>query len=234
MSRLAAWALSAVCLTGCSDEGPIYSVKNDLFDWVTAATALDERSDRAPEIKDQTVFFHLRPGDRASALQTGEDWRRGNALLIGFDLRLDHVNLGSEKIDLSRFFRKGSPATELFSVQLDRKRGVTVMGRQCIAPQDLGDWHRVEMRVRLHDNDGGFLEVFCDRKPIWARQNLRTTFPPLCRRATGCTEVAPHPMRFEWNVGVMSDRRVSRHVRVQMRRLHHRQLLYIPNRPGTL
>lgn len=227
--------LAAVLLSACGGTGPIFRVQDALYDWVTAPETIDMTSDQRPIFADPVVTFQLAPGDRRSVLQTGQDWRLGHNYLVGFDLRLDRKSLGNETVDLSRIYRTGGDtATEIVSVSLDTRRGVTIMGRTCIPASDLGEWHRVEMRIRLSNKDSGFLEVFCDRKPIWARTNMRTTFPPVCRRSEGCDAVVPKPARYQWQIGVMSDRRVARPVKVQMQRLHYRMLFYIPNRAGTL
>jgi hypothetical protein len=224
----------AVFLAACGSTGPIFNVSDALYDWVKAPGAVTPGSDQDPVIADPVVIFRLDRGDRRSTLQTGESWRTTQTYLFGFDVRLDPRTLGGERLDLSRLYRNGAPATELISVQLDARRGVTVLGRACIAPAHLATWHRVEMRIRLADNDTGYLEVFCDRKPIWARVNMRTTFAPECRISAGCNRAVPKPERYEWQIGLMSARGVARPVTVQMQRLHYRVLFYKPNRVGTL
>ncbi len=214
--------------------GPVYTMDAELYDWVKAPKAIDQSSDQAPIIADPIVTFQLAPGDSRSALRAGKEWRLGHAYLFGYDVRLERKSLGTEKVTLSRLIRKGDPATEIASVQLDADRGVTVMGRTCIAPTDLGDWHRVEMRIRLSNRDAGFLEVFCDRKPIWARVNIRTTFPPVCRLRDGCDTDIPKPVRYEWQLGLLSNGGVAKQIEVEMQRLHYRRIYYIPHRVGTL
>lgn len=222
--------MTLVLLPSCYGEGPIYIVGEDLPEWASAPVAVDPKSDRKPEFSANVVNFHLSPGQRRTALVTGDSWRIPRTYLFGFDVKADRGTLGNERLDLSRLLRAGNREVEIASVQLDARRGITVMGRQCVAPGDLASWHRVEMRIRLRNDDSGFLEVFCDRKPIWAQNGIRTTFPPVCRLSEGCSEPAYTPLRYEWQMGLMADRRVSRHIRVQMRKLHQRELIYIPNR----
>ena len=228
--------LAALFLATCAPPGtgPVYSVDAELYDWVKAPEAIDQSSDQVPIIADPVVTFRLAPGDSRSALRAGKEWRVGHTYLFGFDVRLDRKSLGNEKVALSHLFRKGDPATEIVSVLLDADRGVTVMGRTCVAPTDLGNWHRVEMRIRLSNNDTGFLEVFCDRKPIWARTKIRTTFPPVCRLHEGCDTDVPKPVRYEWQLGLLSNGGVAKQIVAQMQRLHYRMLYYIPHRVGTL
>jgi len=229
----------AALLAGCGGTGPIYPVVAWLHEWVKAPDALVAGSDQAPVIASPVVTFRLDRGQRLSALQArgewgGVEWRIGKTYLFGFDVRLDRRSLGNARVALSRLYRAGDPATEIVSVDLDAGRGVTVLGRGCIAPSDLADWHRVEMRIKLSDDDTGYLEVFCDRKPIWARTEIRTTFPPVCRRREGCDTVVAKPVRFNLQMGLMSDEGVANAVVVQMQRLHYRPLLYKPHRVGTL
>ena len=232
--RLYSFLLMLPLLLMACGDGPIYPVEPELYEWVKDPDAIDPTSDQTPSVADPVVTFRLDPGDRRSALRTGEDWRLGQTYLFGFDVRVASGTLGSDTIALSRLFRTGGGTSEIASVQLDADRGITVMGRDCIAPPDLRERHRVEMRIRLSNKDAGFLEVFCDRKPIWARTKIRTTFPPVCRLSEGCVADVPKPTRYEWQMGLLSERSVSTPVTVQMQRLHYRILLYIPNRPGTL
>lgn len=235
MKHRLAPALAALLLAACTGNGigPIYPVQDALYDWVKAPEATDPLSDRAPVIADPVVVFHLAPGDRRSALRAGHDWRLGHNYLFGFDIRLDRKSFSGQAVTLSRLLRRGDPATEIAAVQLDA-RGVTILGRTCIPSSELGNWHRVEMRIRLADNDAGFLEVFCDRRPLWARSRIRTTQPPICRRRDGCDTEVPKPVRFEWQLGLIPEERIKRGVEVQMQRIHFRRLYVIPNRVDHL
>lgn len=232
--RLPALLLAGLLLAGCGGEGPIFPVEDQLYDWVTVPGAIDPASDRDPDIIGEGVSFRLSPGQRRSALRTGEDWRLGQTRLFGFDIRADRAALGSGQVDISRLVRAGDPGSPIVSAQLDARNGVTVMGRNCIAAEDLSEWHRVEMRIRLSNADNGFLEVFCDRKPVWARTKLRTTVAQDCAETGGCVTRGTTPMGFEWQLGLMRDRSLSSPVSIQMKRLHQRLLIYVPNRAGNL
>lgn len=221
-------------VTCCGTTGPVFLVEDELYDWVSVPGAIDPLSDQAPLISGSVVTFRLSPGQQLSALQTGEDWRIGQAYLFGFDVRLDPEALGPHPITVSRLTRVTVPESEIASVLLDRRRGVTVFGRTCVPPEKLAEWHRVEMRIRVANDDKGFLEVFCDRKPIWAQKDMRTTFPPGCRLREGCNDDVAQPARFAWQIGLMPVKAVSKNTEIQMQRLHQRLIFYIPNRVGTL
>ncbi len=229
------WLLgAALFFAACGTTGPVFPVEDELYDWVTSQQSVDQASDQAPVVADSVVTFRLAPGQRRSALETGEDWRIGQAYLFGFDVRLDPETLGPGAIAISRLSRVTVPENEIVSVLLDRKRGVSVFGRTCIAPDQLSEWHRIEMRMRLANDDTGFLEVFCDRKPVWAQNDIRTTFKPVCRLQEGCDADIAKPARFEWLTGLLAERSVTRRTEIQMQRLHQRVIFYIPNRVGTL
>ena len=229
------WLVSAMlCLAGCGTTGPVFLLDDEVYEWVSATGSVDPLSDQAPLIEDPTVTFLLSPGQRRSALQTGDDWRIGQAYLFGFDVRLDPATLGPNPITISSLSRVTAPESVIASVSLDRRRGVTVFGRSCIPVEKLSEWHRVEMRIRIANNDTGFLEVFCDRQPIWAQKNLRTVFPPVCRLQDGCGAAIAKPARFKWQIGLISEKAITRRVEIEMQRLHQRVIFYIPNRVGTL
>lgn len=228
-TRRAVLLLAAVCLAACSDTGPVYPTSDTLDPWVTSPASIDPQSDQPPIVSDQTVRFHLAPGQQRSSLRAGREWGTVQTYLYGFDLRLDPNSLGPVPLTLSRLQRLGTPAADIVSVQLDRRRGLSVFGHSCIAPADLGDWHSVEVRINLADDDTGYIEIFCDRKPILAIQGLRTTRPPVCRRAEGCTAPVSHPARYEWQIGLLAPRRVARAVTIDMRRIFYHRLFVIPN-----
>ena len=108
---------------------------------------------------------------------------------------------------------------------------MTFRGQTCIPASDLNDWNRVEFRIKLTDRDVGYLEVFCNREPLWGVAETRTTFAIPCRRREGCTqELPPGRPKFHWHLGLIGANPVAQGVTLEMRRLHQRELLYVPNR----
>lgn len=217
-----------------SDTGPVFNVQDPLYDWVKSPDAIDARSDHPPDLIDQTVVFKLMEGDKRSILRTGDDWRIGQTYLFGFDVRVDPKTLGREEFTVSRLTRTVSPQSEIAVVELNAQNGVTVFGRSCVPANALQSWHRVEMRIKLSNGDTGYLEVFCDRQPVWAQSAFRTTLPPVCRLRDGCATLVAKPARFDWQVGLMARQHAKRPVTLEMRKLHQRVIFYVPNRVGTL
>ncbi len=229
-------ALAVGLLSACSEVGPVFPTSQNLDAWVTAPETVDPASDRAPNVAGQVVTFRLARGERRSALQTGREWGLEQSYLFGFDIRLDQTALPRKPMVISRFLRSGATQgeTELFAVMLDSRRGLSVMGRTCIKPEDLVHWHSVEMRIELADDDSGFLEVFCDRRPTWVQSRMRTTLPPTCRRAEGCTKPVPRPVQFEWQIGLIPAGQAAGDITVQMKRIFYHRLFVIPNRITAL
>jgi len=233
-----ALALAVLLPAGCGGTGPVYPTSDRLDPWVSTPAAVDPASDRAPAISGQVARCRLDPGQRRSALRAGGKWGPGETYLLGFDIRAMPGPLPARPVTISRLLRlgvpPGTPAVEIAAVRLDARNGVTVMGRSCIPAAQLGTWHSVELRVALADDDTGFLEAFCTRRPVWARDALRTTQPPTCRRAEGCTTPAPRPARFEWQLGLIADAPLSRPAAIEMQRIFFHRLFVIPNRVGNL
>lgn len=227
-------ALAALVLAACSDTGPIFPTPEHLETWVTDPAAIDPGSDRPPQLADPVARFRLARGERLSALRAGRDWGTDQTYLFGFDIRAERAALDARPVTVSRFLRRGDRPTPLVSVQVDARHGVTVMGRSCIPAAELGTWHRVETRIRLADNDSGFLEVFCDRRPVWAQSDFRTTLPPTCRLSEGCTTPVPRPARFEWQLGLIAPQGAPRAIAVDMQRIIHHRLFVIPHRVPAL
>lgn len=233
MTPLVILALGAFLLAACMQTGPIFPASDKLDPWVSAPASIDPLSDQPPLISDETVHFRLSRGQRRSLLRTGREWGPAQTYLFGFDLRLDHTALGGEILTLSRLLRIGTPEADIVSIKLDRNRGLSVFGTTCIAAKDLGTWHNIEIRINLADDDTGYLEVFCDRRPIIALNALRTTQPPICRRSEGCNTPAPRPARFEWQLGLLAPRPLARATALEMRRIFYHRLFVIPNRVIT-
>ena len=233
LSHAAAVLIVTSCLASCAGNGPIFQVQSEFYDWVSDPDSLDPRSDRQPVLADPVATFALSPGERRSSLVFEPEQGLGFKHLYGFDIRASEDALPETPVAISRIVRESDPSANIISIELDAKRGVSVFGRSCLAPDELDDWHRVEFRMRFSDNDSGYLEVFCDRQPVWAATDIRTTFPPTCRRSEGCTAAVPRPFRIVWEVGLISDADVSQNVEIDMQRLHHRFLFLVQNRIRT-
>lgn len=234
-AALPALALALLMVaTGCSETGPVFPTSDKLDAWVLAPETRDPRSDRAPEIAGERLRFVLARGERRVALATGGKWGVQETYLTGFDIRADPARIGGAPVVLSRLVRRAADGrggeVTILDVTLDARRGVSVEGQSCVPAAELGSWHTVELRARLADDDAGFLEVFCDRKPVWAVNALRTTWPPVCRRSAGCAAPVAAPARFDWQVGLISERRRVRAIAVEMKRVFYHRLFVIPNR----
>ena len=232
---LLAFMLASLALSGCTETGPILFVPSQAYTKRVAETcSVLPGSDLAPTVISESTRFKLAPGEKCSALKVGEDWQIGHNYLMGFDVRLDQNRIGPRPVTLARLVRTGASETELASVRLSRKNGITILGRSCVPPADLGGWHTIELRIALSDTDSGFLEVFCDRKPIWAQDKFRTTLPPVCRHSEGCATRVQKPIGFEWQVGLMARQGVARRMMVEMKQIFYRRLFVIPHRIGNM
>lgn len=229
MRRALAAAFAFLAFSGCDDgEGPIFPVENALYEWVTPEL-VDPRSDRSPVFADPVISFRLAPGDKRSILLIDREWRLGLRFLAGFDLRVAG-DLPEKPVTLSRFVRRGPVEIEISSFQLDAQRGVTFRGRTCIEPGRLREWNRVETRIFLTDQENGFLEVFCNRTPLWGVARTRTTFRPPCRASEGCGQPGPRSATYQWQLGLLAPAPIRRGLQVDMQRIHQRILWYVPNR----
>ena len=226
--------LGSLVLTGCSDTGPIYATSSTLQPWVVEEGSVHPQSDRVPIIEQDVIGFTLTRGQRRSMLRAGDDWLLGQTYLFGFDFRADRKTLGNRPVVVSRLVRKGKPERVLAEVKADARNGVSVLGRRCIPANAMEDWHQIEMRIHFADSDTGYFEVFCDRKPIWAQSNMRTTQPPVCRKSAGCTRPVQKPVAFEWQFGLLAKGRATRTIKSEVKRVFYHRLFVIPNRGNQL
>ena len=229
MIRRLTLALTAVALAACGvGDGPIFPVRAALYDWVTP-DKVDPRSDRAPKIADPVVIFTLDAAQRSSFLTVSDEFGLGRRFLIGFDVRVPGA-LPQKPIKVSRFMRRDDPDVELLSFELDAERGLTFRGQTCVPADQLGDWNRVEARMRLSDRRSGYLEVFCNREPFWSVSGVRTVYPLDCQDRAGCNARLTELPDFEWSIGLISSLALRQALSIEMQRLHFRELLYVPNR----
>lgn len=237
-TKNSAMALAGACglllLANCSETGPVYPTSSDIQPWVMAAESRDPAADRAPKFDNPVVHFALAPGERRSSLHTGRRWTTDMNYLMGFDVRVRPETLPRDRVTIGRLVRRGPTEEELLRVVLDPSRGVTVLGRTCIPRAKLHQWHSVEVRTRFADDDTGFMEVWCDRRPLWAQSHYRTTLPPTCRRSEGCTMPLKGAASFDWQFGLISPRPAPRPISIEMRRIHTHRLFVIPRRVEEL
>lgn len=232
------FALVALGLAACADTGPIFPTSDRLDPWVSASESADPRADSPPVVNGDRARFHLSPGQRRASLHTSHAFGLGQTYLLGFDIRRGATPLPDRPVTIARLMRTtatpGAGESAIAAIRLDARNGVTAFGRQCIPAAQLTRWHSVELRIAMADDDDGYIELFCDRRPVWAQQNIRTTLPPPCRRAQGCTRPVPRPVRYDWQLGLMSPGVARRPLDIEMKRIFYHRLFIIPNRVGPL
>lgn len=216
--------LAVLLVAGCSEVGPVFPTSDQLEPWVRGAQTQDARSDMPPVIAGERVVFRLGRGQRRSVLLSGRGWRIRQSWLIGFDMRMAREDLPQRPVAVTRVAQSGVREVGLALVTADARHGVRAMGRACIAPEEVEAWHAVELRFTLAADRTGFLEVFCDRRPVWARSGVR-----MVRHTADGAEA-----RFSWELGLIAARGVARDVTVEMRRVFQHRLFVIPNRVGRL
>lgn len=164
-----------------------------------------------------------------SVITTGDSWRIGHQYLFGFDFWIDpglthrgyrnaravKTNGFSSRLSIARWEGDRYPNNQLFDVKVDATRGVTFMGRTCIPPSEFGRWHRMDIRMRWADDETGFLEVRCDRRPVFSGQpiyavsNVATNRALDCYRENHCVPgFDKDPQRFNMQLGILFDQEV--------------------------
>ncbi|WP_298559275.1 hypothetical protein [uncultured Aliiroseovarius sp.] len=244
----------------------------NLPDWVPPHFRINPRSVFAPESRDGVIAFSIRqgqctrhsdrtgPGDCArrttrSTIQTGKvweqqvEWQLGQQFLYSFEFRIDpslryrgRVRGEDSQLVLARW-ENAEGGQPLFDLKLDARHGVTFMGRTCITPEQFGDWHRFNLRLRWADDDTGFIEARCDGSlhvgdPIFAASGLPTDRPLACSFNRNCPADKPRATRFNLQLGLIADPNLPPRrsgfvpltqsgVQVQMRRILVRRLYVI-------
>lgn len=201
-----------------------------------------------------------------STFSTGTTWRLDQKYLYSFEFWIDPsltyrayrnpqaTKTGgvSSTLSIARWQGRDDLNNQLFDLKVDAMRGVTFMGRTCIRPSDFGGWHKFDMRIKWADDDTGFLEVRCNRRPIheglpiFAISDVPTNQALHCFRANNCDpERNNHPDRFEMELGIIHDaERVGgravlprigpQGLTVKMRRIIERRLYVIFGRVDAL
>ena len=248
------------------------NVVASLPDWVPPHFSINPRSVSAPESRGGEIVFSIQQGQctrhsdqtgssdcatrtTRSTIQTGKvweqqvEWQLGQRFLYSFEFRIDpslryqgRARGEDSQLVLARW-ESAEGGQPLFDLKLDARHGVTFMGRTCITPEQFGDWHRFNLRLRWADDDTGFIEARCDGSlhvgdPIFAASGLPTNRPLACVLKDNCPANTLRPSRFNMQLGLIADPnqppRRGRFVpitengaKVQMRRILVRRLYVI-------
>lgn len=203
--------LLAACQPSTSAERiPPYGT-GGLAPWVPWTFSIAPQATRPPEFAGGEVIFRAGRGE-ASSLSTGARWRLGHQYLLSFELWIDPALARSRASGLAVARWNGvAPAeTRLFSLDLDAARGVTFLGRTCVAPSAFGTWQRVYLRVRWEADATGFLELRCGAGPVhaaplvYAASAIATNRPLTCPAAGDCAPGrGPGAERFAMELGIL-------------------------------
>jgi hypothetical protein len=91
----------------------------------------------------------------------------------------------------------------LYEMHLTPRKGIVFENKPCISPSEYGKWNRVKMQVRWTLKNDGFLQVFCNDRPVYALrgQNL---IPPGCgtdAKSQCHTDKLQHNNPIIWQLG---------------------------------
>lgn len=164
-----------------------------------------------------------------SVISAGADWRLGHQYLYGFDFWIDpglthpgfrtpratRTGGQSSRLSIARWEGDRYPNNQLFDVKVDATRGVTFLDRTCVPPTDFGNWHRLDIRMRWASDDTGFIEVRCDRRPVYSGRPIFAASGIATNQALDCIPenhcdptVMKNPTRFNMQLGVIFDAEV--------------------------
>ncbi|NDW53669.1 hypothetical protein [Aliiroseovarius sp. PrR006] len=177
------------------------------------------------------------------------EWQLGQRFLYSFEFRIDpslRYRGGTRREDSQLVLARWENAEggqPLFDLKFDARHGVTLMGRTCIMPEQFGDWHRFNLRLRWADDNTGFIEARCDGSlhvgaPIFAASEMPTNRPLACSLKESCPANTPRPSRFNMQLGLIADPNLpprkagfvpltSKGAKVEMRRILVRRLYVI-------
>lgn len=157
-----------------------------------------------------------------SYLSAGEA-KIGSAMLYAFDIRvaggLTHAAFhnpravpftGGPDSRLAVALWQGEMIkNHLVSLELDRTRGLTFLGRTCAGPGQLGGWTRVELLVRWSAGADGVMQARCNGRVVHAVSGRPTDQNPHCHEANHCEPgKVKHPKRINAGFGLFFDKEV--------------------------
>ncbi|CUH73015.1 hypothetical protein TL5120_02821 [Thalassovita autumnalis] len=241
-------------------------------DWLNLHFEISDRSARLPQFSWDQVIFHAKPGDCSkhrdaagpsdcatrttrSVIAKNQIWQQeldfkvGQRYLLTFDFWVDPDFIASgspAKVSLARWYGSRLSQTPLFEVELDARRGVTFLGTTCVSAKDLDGWHRFSVRMRLAEDETGFVEMRCDSalkvgQPLLAKSNIVTTQPWHCAFGAPCRRKYPTPDQFSVELGIIADPVRGRFaplpaegLTVRMKRIEVKRLLVIIGRVEDL
>ncbi|MBF9058896.1 hypothetical protein HKCCSP123_06835 [Rhodobacterales bacterium HKCCSP123] len=223
-------ALLGACQPETTPAAAIAAAGTDRPDWLPEHYTISTRSDRAPEPEDGEIAFRLGPGERASALAGGGIYRVGHQYLYSFEVFVPEDlagGAGGAGLSLARWQGAGG-RPELFSLDLDARRGISFRGRTCVPPSGFGQWQQVYLRLRWATDATGFLELRCGNGQSFSAPLIHLESNIATARGDGGRGAAAE--RFLFEIGLMLENgRLRQPVELRMRRVAERRLYVIFN-----
>lgn len=240
MSPLRALLLLPLCLLiGCGGLAPSGPDRE-----LPTSIRIDDTG-QTPTVTDNVFAFSLDRRDRPlrGVAVSGDQWRVGNAYMLGFEFRVDPALVASRGGASIAYILDAETGRVLFDLEVDGRRGVTFLGRTCQAPQDFGAWQRMTMRLRWASDGTGYLEMRCGIGPltaqpvVFARSDVPTARGGACLADPDICDRSAAARAFEWQTGLIADRAAALPAggaTVEIRRMIQRRLFVVFTRTRNL
>jgi len=106
----------------------------------------------------------------------------------------------------------------LYSLKLDSTRGLTFLGRTCVAPGQLKQWNRFEMLVKWSAKSDGVMQVRCNGRLIYSVSGVPTDQQPQCVISNICEPgIEKHPRKIITGFGLFFNKEVVHDVEMMPR-----------------
>ena len=91
-------------------------------------------------------------------------------------------------------------------LDLDKTRGLTFMGKQCVPVSKLKEWNSFELLVRWSDKADGVMQAKCNDRVVMSRQGVQTDQNIHCNISTHCEPgKMKHPESINAGFGIFHD-----------------------------
>jgi hypothetical protein len=74
----------------------------------------------------------------------------------------------------------------VYMLKADTTKGITFFGRQCQAPEKLGEWMSFSLKIRWANDQRGWVLATCDGAPVYVEEGASTTKQIQCYLANEC------------------------------------------------
>lgn len=136
----------------------------------------------------------------------GQTWEYRMDIFVPADFRFNGGPNRWSLLEIAEWQRINTIKNHMHNLYLDSRRGMTFDDAVCFSPKAFGQWNRVVVRARWSGKNDGFLQVTCNDKVVYNKQDSQTLIPEHCGkpRTYQCVPELQEPSKpIQFQIGIL-------------------------------